>query len=62
MDSYTWKRCSDIFPNAQVIVDGIHTGDIIQGGLGTCYFLSVLSSAAEEGDDLEERIETKEKN
>ena len=38
-----WKRPSEIAPNPQLFVDGVESGDVIQGALGDCYFLGAIS-------------------
>lgn len=43
-----WRRVSEITPNAVLFKDGIDPGDINQGELGDCYFLSVISSMADD--------------
>ena len=45
-----WLRPMDIFQcneNEVVLFDSIEPGDIKQGGLGVCYFLSTLSALGE---------------
>ena len=41
-----WARVENIFgsKNYQVFYEGIHQDDIIQGGLGDCYFLSAVAA------------------
>ena len=40
-----WKRAKEIFPNRISIFEGsISIDDIIQGGLGDCYFLASMSA------------------
>lgn len=38
-----WKRPNEIAPSPQLIVDGVESGDVIQGALGDCYFLGAIS-------------------
>ena len=46
MASIKWKRASEMYKNP-VIFDEIDPGDIKQGIIGNCYFLSTLSAMAE---------------
>ncbi|KAH7099011.1 cysteine proteinase [Auriculariales sp. MPI-PUGE-AT-0066] len=39
-------RVHQIFEDPQFIVDGFSTGDVVQGGLGDCYFLSALANVS----------------
>ena len=45
-DSIQWARVENIFgsKNYQVFYQGINKDDIIQGGLGDCYFLSAVAA------------------
>ena len=45
-ESITWSRVENIFgsPNYQVFFEQIMKEDIIQGGLGDCYFLSAIAA------------------
>ena len=43
----TWKPLTQITPNKNKVYSQIQPTDIVQGGLGTCYFLCSLSSLAE---------------
>lgn len=38
-----WLRLPEIHANPQLFVDGVTAGDIEQGGLGDCWFLSALT-------------------
>ena len=51
-----WKR-SD---RSKLVVDGVDPNDIIQGGLGDCYFLSSLSILAEHPKRMEKIFATPE--
>lgn len=56
--AFTWKRLSDTFTNLKVF-DTIDPGDIKQGSLGDCYFLSTLSALAERPERIERLFTTK---
>lgn len=45
-ETFEWSKFEDIFKttNYQVFLDKIEEGDIIQGGLGDCYFLSAIAA------------------
>eukprot|EP01123_Difflugia_compressa_P014237 TRINITY_DN716_c0_g1_i1.p1 TRINITY_DN716_c0_g1~~TRINITY_DN716_c0_g1_i1.p1 ORF type:complete len:717 (+),score=139.55 TRINITY_DN716_c0_g1_i1:3-2153(+) len=45
----SWKRISDFGPDASLFKNGAEEGDIIQGELGDCWFLSALSVLASRG-------------
>lgn len=46
-----WRRPEEISPNPQLFVDGVEEGDVQQGSLGDCWFISALSVlAAAEGN------------
>lgn len=55
---FTWKRLSDVFTTLKVF-DTIDPGDIKQGSLGDCYFLSTLSALAERPERIERLFVTK---
>jgi len=48
----SWKRPPEFTKNPRLFVDGIESGDVIQGGLGDCYFLGALSVVATRKDLL----------
>jgi len=51
-----WKRSNQ----SKLVVDGVDPNDIIQGGLGDCYFLSALSILAEHPKRMEKIFATPE--
>ena len=60
-----WKRASDFkFQgiNLKVFEGAIEPGDIIQGNLGDCYFLSSLSALAEYENLIARLFESKNYN
>ena len=52
-----WKRASEIWDRPRLFCDGIQPTDVVQGMLGDCYFLAVLSSLAEHPDRILALIE-----
>ena len=62
MKDYSWKRLSEIYKDCKVFSAGITPNDIKQGGLGNCYYLSVLSAMAEFPERIEACFHTKEPN
>jgi hypothetical protein len=62
MDKYVWKRLSDVYSPEEINLlteppeinedPDILTKDVVQGGLGDCYFLSAISALAEFPDRL----------
>ncbi|MFM7850742.1 MAG: C2 family cysteine protease [Flammeovirgaceae bacterium] len=62
MKDYSWKRLSNIYQDCKVFSTGITPNDIKQGGLGNCYYLSVLSAMAEFPERIEACFHTKEPN
>lgn len=56
----TWKRVGELFPGEKRVFDNIEPNDIKQGVLGDCYFLSSLSSLAENPPRIQRMFETAE--
>lgn len=59
MATYQWKRLSEIYKDQEIFKGGVGPEDIVQGALGDCYFLAVLSSLAEEDSSIKARFVTK---
>ena len=47
-----WRRLSDMYPNHEVLGDNPSSIDVIQGGVGDCYFITVLISIATQKEIL----------
>ena len=54
-----WRRVAEIFKKPAIFTDGVTPNDIKQGMLGDCYFLSALSSMAENPENIMERFQTR---
>ena len=61
---YEWKRISELKMKGklQIFDESIAPSDIAQGGLGNCYFLSVLSALAEKPERIKKLFIDKEIN
>ena len=61
--SVTWKRMSEVYPDADIFKNGVPSvDDIVQGQLGNCYYLSTLSELAKVPNRISNRFLTKNKN
>ena len=63
-EKITWARAENIFnsKNYQVFYEGISADDIIQGGLGDCYFLSAVAALCKFPKLIERLFYIKEKS
>ena len=63
-ENISWARAEDIFNNKnyQVFYKGIENDDIIQGGLGDCYFLSAIAALCKFPKMIEKLFYIKEKS
>jgi len=61
---YKWKRAENIFNSKdyQVFYEGITFDDVIQGGLGNCYFLSAICALTKYSNAIEDLFYIKEKS
>jgi calpain-15 len=55
----SWKRIDEVFTPPFKVFDSIEPGDIMQGALGDCYFLSALSAIAEFPHRIQKLFDTK---
>jgi hypothetical protein len=58
--TFVWKRSDEIFKQPIKVFNNIDPNDILQGNLGNCYFLSVLSAIAEFPKRIEKLFDTQE--
>lgn len=62
-ENFTWKRPSEVYGEANFkVFNQISADDIQQGHCGDCYFLSSLSSLAEEEARVKQVFLTQEVN
>ena len=63
-ENISWSRAENIFSskNYQVFWEGINKDDIIQGGLGDCYFLSAAAALCEFPEHVKKLFLIKEKS
>jgi calpain-15 len=62
-ESYVWKRPSEVYGKGKFCVyREIRPDDIRQGACGNCYFLSSISSLAENPERIQNMFLTKEVN
>ena len=63
-ENISWARAENIFAskNYQVFWEGINKEDIIQGGLGDCYFLSAVAALCEFPELIQKLFLIKEKS
>lgn len=63
-DKFTWARTEEIFESKdfQVFHEGVDHDDIIQGGLGDCYFLSSIAALCKFPSLIEKLFYFKEKS
>ena len=63
-ENITWSRAENIYGsrNFQVFWEGINKDDIIQGGLGDCYFLSAVAALCEFPELIKKLFLIKEKS
>ena len=63
-ENLSWARPEKIFnsENYQVFYEGVSKDDIIQGGLGDCYFLSAVAALCEYPELIEKLFYIKEKS
>jgi len=47
-----WKRLHELSSDPQIFISGVEEGDVVQGALGDCWFVSALSVIATSGTDF----------
>ena len=50
LDPESWKRLGELTERPSLFVDGVGSGDVIQGELGDCWFLGAMSVVATRND------------
>jgi hypothetical protein len=57
--SMVWKRAAEIWPDCEVIADGISAGDVKQGKVGDCFLMAALAAMATQPSSIERLLVTK---
>ena len=53
LNKLEWERLSYLYPDLEVVKDGITCHDIYQGAIGDCYLLSSIASVSEHPERIE---------
>ena len=54
-----WKRAAEIWPDCEVIADGIASADVKQGKIGDCFLMAALAALATQPSAIERLLVTK---